>query len=277
MREDFCGITRQATSRPRPGEAVDLRVVHTVCEAVSEIPQHRHEHPFLSFLMAGSYGEGAGDQWNDCHPNALTWHPAHDAHEVRHGNETVSSVQIEFLGSDFDEWRIGKMLPSRRITGEVPAARAILHGLIREMDFADEFSALSIRGSAYQALALTARCFNQSLPSGDSLVARIQAAIQDAFPEAPDVDLLARSLGMSTTQLAVQYRRHAGEGIGLTARRLRVERACEMLPEQDRPLSQIAQDCGFCDQSHFTRVFARLMRSTPGKYRESLTKSAGKK
>ena len=37
-----------------------------------------------------------------------------------------------------------------------------------------------------------------------------------------------------------------------------------------RPLSMIALDAGFADQSHFTRVFRQAYGQTPGQYARSL-------
>jgi transcriptional regulator GlxA family with amidase domain len=51
-------------------------------------------------------------------------------------------------------------------------------------------------------------------------------------------------------------------------RRLRLWRARDALDcDRDSSLSEIAADCGFADQSHFTRHFRRLFGTTPGAYR----------
>jgi len=47
----------------------------------------------------------------------------------------------------------------------------------------------------------------------------------------------------------------------------RIERAQEMMVMTDRPLCQIAEQCGFADQSHFTRVFRRLVGPSPACWR----------
>jgi AraC-like DNA-binding protein len=49
--------------------------------------------------------------------------------------------------------------------------------------------------------------------------------------------------------------------------RKRVERAQEMMVMTDEPLCRIARQCGFADQSHFTRVFRRLVGPSPGSWR----------
>jgi AraC family transcriptional regulator len=52
-------------------------------------------------------------------------------------------------------------------------------------------------------------------------------------------------------------------------RRLRVEAACGQLAEGDRTLAEIAQEAGFCDQSHFHRVFRRQVGMTPAAFRRA--------
>jgi AraC-like DNA-binding protein len=44
-------------------------------------------------------------------------------------------------------------------------------------------------------------------------------------------------------------------------------RAQELLIRSREPLAQIALRCGLSDQSHFTRVFRRLVGVTPGAWR----------
>jgi AraC-like DNA-binding protein len=39
------------------------------------------------------------------------------------------------------------------------------------------------------------------------------------------------------------------------------------LQDPDRELADIAQLCGFADQSHFTRVFSRSEGYSPGRWR----------
>jgi AraC-like DNA-binding protein len=52
--------------------------------------------------------------------------------------------------------------------------------------------------------------------------------------------------------------------------RRRVEEAKRLLAEGNAPLAQIAIDCGFADQSHFTRAFSRLAGTAPGVWRRQM-------
>ena len=43
-----------------------------------------------------------------------------------------------------------------------------------------------------------------------------------------------------------------------------MEKAKKFLIDAELPLAEIALECGFSDQSHFTRVFSRTVGTSPG-------------
>jgi AraC-like DNA-binding protein len=45
-----------------------------------------------------------------------------------------------------------------------------------------------------------------------------------------------------------------------------------MLLSSKEPISEIALQCGFCDQSYFTRQFSHFFGLTPKRYRDRLGK-----
>jgi transcriptional regulator GlxA family with amidase domain len=51
--------------------------------------------------------------------------------------------------------------------------------------------------------------------------------------------------------------------------RRRIERAQELMLSTDTSLSQIAFDCGFADQAHFSRLFRRVAGDTPRAWRRA--------
>nr|WP_202329241.1 AraC family transcriptional regulator [Mesorhizobium sp. L-8-3] len=64
-----------------------------------------------------------------------------------------------------------------------------------------------------------------------------------------------------------RVRRRFGCTIGHYVRQRRVEFGCHRLAASLDPLSEIALDAGFADQSHFTNTFRRLVGMSPGVFR----------
>jgi PAS domain S-box-containing protein len=83
----------------------------------------------------------------------------------------------------------------------------------------------------------------------------------------PPVSELAREAGVSARQLQRRFLELFGVGVKEFALRARIQRAAELLRGGDAPLSRIALDAGFCDQSAFTRQFRRRTGLTPARYR----------
>ena len=57
---------------------------------------------------------------------------------------------------------------------------------------------------------------------------------------------------------------------GCVVRHVRVEFARRELAVSEAPLGDIAAAAGFCDQSHFSRLFKRYIGLTPAEYRLTL-------
>jgi transcriptional regulator GlxA family with amidase domain len=50
---------------------------------------------------------------------------------------------------------------------------------------------------------------------------------------------------------------------------LRIKNAKKLLRDTEKPITQIAQDCGFFDLSHFSHYFYKYEKTTPVKYRKA--------
>lgn len=78
---------------------------------------------------------------------------------------------------------------------------------------------------------------------------------------------LAEACGLSLSYFAHAFRRTAGLPPHKWLMNERVSRAKDLLRDGALTLPEIAIACGFADQSHFTRVFARKEGQTPGRWR----------
>ena len=80
-------------------------------------------------------------------------------------------------------------------------------------------------------------------------------------------DDLAEQLSLSAGHFNRAFKETFGESPHAYIVGLRLEMAQEMMLSTADPLSQIAYACGFADQSHFTKVFRRVMGQPPNAWR----------
>lgn len=86
---------------------------------------------------------------------------------------------------------------------------------------------------------------------------------------AKDVKLaeLAQVAGMSNFHFAREFKRTTGTTPHQYLIKYRVEKAKELLTENDLPLIEVGLQSGFSHQSHFTRLFRKITGTTPQSFR----------
>jgi len=87
-------------------------------------------------------------------------------------------------------------------------------------------------------------------------------------------DEVARQGGLSPGHFSHLVREETGQTFRELVARYRVRRACHLLARTHRSLSEIALDCGFADQSYFTKIFRKISGQNPLQYRKSLVRRA---
>jgi AraC family transcriptional regulator len=80
---------------------------------------------------------------------------------------------------------------------------------------------------------------------------------------------LARSCELSNRHFTRAFRQSTGMAPHQWLQQRRIEKAKQLLETSAAPLSAIALDCGFADQSHLTRTFSRVAGVTPGTWRRT--------
>lgn len=97
---------------------------------------------------------------------------------------------------------------------------------------------------------------------------RAVSYIREHFHESVNMTDLARRTGMSVRQFNRRFREVFGTNPRTFLIKTRIQAACVDLRSTEKPISEIALDYGFCDQSSFTQHFRTHMGETPMRYRK---------
>lgn len=81
------------------------------------------------------------------------------------------------------------------------------------------------------------------------------------------LDDMASHIGLSRSECCRYFKRKSGQTISDYLRQYRIHRSLELLTESDSSISQVAQCCGFSNQSYYTKEFRRVTGTTPKQYR----------
>lgn len=83
---------------------------------------------------------------------------------------------------------------------------------------------------------------------------------------------LGSEVGLSRFHLLRQFKAATGQTPWQYQTQLRIELARDQM-RAGEPMARVAQNCGFVDQSHFTRIFRRVVGVTPGTYAAAVSGS----
>ncbi|GAB4038837.1 chromate resistance protein ChrB domain-containing protein [Spirosoma jeollabukense] len=106
-------------------------------------------------------------------------------------------------------------------------------------------------------------------------VKELKELIQDQIDTNLTLSLteLAESLAVNPAYVSRTFARYFDDlSFGEYIRKLRIEKAITLLESTTYSLAEIAYLTGFSDQSHFTRIFKKLMGQNPSEYRKNRNK-----
>jgi AraC-like DNA-binding protein len=137
---------------------------------------------------------------------------------------------------------------------------------------------LFTEGWAMQALAYVARTSKTTQQSGTVTssglapwqLRRAQEMFRSDLSENLSLNSVAQACKLSVSHFAHAFKGSTGIPPHKWVMATRIEMARGLLTNSATPLAEIAGMCGFADQSHFSRVFAHMMGTSPGAWRREI-------
>ncbi|WP_301922305.1 chromate resistance protein ChrB domain-containing protein [Ferruginibacter sp.] len=105
-------------------------------------------------------------------------------------------------------------------------------------------------------------------------VKKLKEIIQDQIDTNLSLTDISKSLDINPSYLSREFSKHFNNlSFGKYIRKLRIEKAIELIKVSNYSLTEVAYLTGFSDQSHFTRIFKQHTGKNPSAYKKELTKS----
>lgn len=164
---------------------------------------------------------------------------AQDEAVLRSGKPILNQLELHFYATGGRGWCLTNKLPLRDARQNVIG----VVGISKDLQSANE------RGEDYSA------------------VAKVVQHIQNNFADTLRVTDLAARAGLSGYQFEQRIRKIFQLTVGQLIQKTRMEAAVQRLRETNDPIATIALDCGYSDQSAFTRQFKQTLGLSPSEYR----------
>jgi len=232
----------------------------------AHFPRHTHGESVLTVVLEGGYRERLSGRLEECWARTVRYLPADEPHSDEFP-ERAACLVARIDPHVLERARQHAAVIDR--PGEISSPAVPLLGtrLYREFKISDPCAELAIEAIVYEILVEAARAERGVRSSGPAWMRTAKELLRDQFATRLTIERIAEAAGVHPVHLCREFRKQEGCTIGEHLRSLRVEHACSLLLESKLSLAEVAQRCGFCDQSHFTSVFKRMVGKTPGEFR----------
>ena len=223
--------------------------------------KHEHESDHVCVVLDGGFAERDRRSWRDVGPGTVRISGA-TRHDIDFGRDGATCLVMEV------DLRSSALPRPEFIEGDERLLR-LAEGISRLSKQHDPLSVIRKDDLATEFVAQIERRLRGQGGPPPPWLERARELLHDSNGGASVTDI-AREAGVHRVHVARTFRDHYGMSVTAYARKLRVHAALTMLATSSMPLSRLALESGYADQSHFTREIRAATGATPRAVRESL-------
>jgi AraC family transcriptional regulator len=239
------------------------------------LPQHLHGTAYFELILKGYYEETTRTRHYPFAPMTVGFNPAGMEHDGAIGANDTLLFAVELDQEWIEPFATDPAM--RQTVAHLDAGPLLWLGLRLYREYLQSADACpaTVESLTWEMLGAAA----QWKPSGNhrpNWWPRVEELLHQYFRQPLSVAGIAAEVGVHPVHLARVCRRIQGRTIGEYLQRLRLQFACQMLGEGELPISEVAAESGFSDQSHLTRTLQRFAHMTPARLRQMLLSSRRK-
>jgi AraC family transcriptional regulator len=240
-------------------------IIHTAEYSAEEchFGMHYHENPHLCFLLQGedtecrkhsSYTRKTGD---------IHFYHAGEEHSSLSRTATTKNTLVEFEQTFLKEYGISEMQIEHAAQSCLDA-KFLLLKMQKELLIADTCSSASIQALLLEFISYSVELSAKTAPLW---ARRVDELLRDKWNVPVSLDELSLAVGVHPVTISKHFRKYFACTLGEYLRKLKVEKSIILVKNSRLPLTEIAYQCGFADQSHFTKVFKETTGFLPKEFR----------
>lgn len=244
-----------------------------------DFPEHTHDYLEVTIIRSGR-GQHlvSGKRTNILRGDVIVV-PKGASHaflrcdRLEHFNIALSALFLQHLDADIRSLAgFGLFSPEPEVrtmrlrdAGVMNEIEQLMERLLAELSLRGEGHKALTRIAASELIARLARAYAGPSAGGlsTSPLSRIAGYIEANWSRSLTLADLATRFGSSVRHFDRVFKAHYGITPVEHILRLRIHRAKEMLASTNRPVTDIALDCGFSDSNYFSRQFKRVTGTRP--------------
>jgi AraC family transcriptional regulator len=224
---------------------------------------HYHENSHLSFVLRGGGIEKRKSSQFERLPGQIMFFHAGESHQCISKLFPARNINVEIESAFLRDNGLTESAVNLSVLKN-PNSKFIMLKVYQELLTEDGFSGPSIK-----MLLLNLMCLNRKTYSAGGLpvwVNKIKEVLNDKWNEQLSLKDLSEATGVHCVTISKFFPKYFSCTFGEYMRRIKIEKSLQLIKTSPASLTEIAHECGFSDQSHFTRTFKQLTGFLPSQY-----------
>ena len=228
-----------------------------------KVPKHEHEYPYISLLLHGLYHEKSIVSEHDIKAGSSLYRPKGFEHKNEIGSLNSFCFNIEIEKEFFVDRPLLRMEDYVQFERNNLEIFKIYYGF--QNGLSDELLAMTVEENLH---LLFQEHRSETLLGRALWVNRIKKEVRLNPEKKYRINEVADSLCLHPNYFVRKFKSKTGLTFGEFLLRQRLSTGLDLMLHTRKPLTEIAMQSGFYDQSHFIRHFKQFFGTTPYHYRE---------
>lgn len=224
---------------------------------------HYHETTHFSFVLNGGVVDKRKNFDAERLSGELMFFHAGEPHQSIYKGFPCKNVNIE-LESDFFQDNFITEADFKSSIEKNPNAKLTLLKIYKELSVNDEFSGCSAEMLLLNLLEIRSVSKN-ARPKWIKVILEL---LNDKWNEEISLNDLAIAANVRPKTISKYFPKYFACTLGEYRRRLKIEKSLSLIKTSKLSLTEIAYQCDFFDQSHFTRTFKQLTGFLPKQFQK---------
>lgn len=224
---------------------------------------HYHEKSHFSFLLNGGIIDKRQKLETERQSGELMFFHAGEPHQTIYKLFPTTNINLEISDFLLAEKSVEDTLQKESLSKN-PNTKMIILKIYKELLIHDEFSDCSIE------MLLLNLCDGETETKDvrPRWLDKVIEILKDNWNEPLSLKYLAEAANIYPTTISKHFPKYISCTLGEYRRRLKIEKSLSLIKTSNWSLTEIAYQCGFADQSHFTRTFKQMTGFLPGHYED---------
>lgn len=224
---------------------------------------HCHEHHHVSLLIKGGNREQRSHKEQEVGPGSLLFYNSGERHKNSHTQHPSKNINIEipdaFLAKHGLQFHVLEKFPEQQTR-----IKFALLKIYRECMIADTLTFATVSGLLLSVFTVPPTR-KKVLPPW---LQQLKTLLHDRWNDTLSLQEMSVILGVHPVTISKYFPVYFHCSLGEYIRKIKIDKAMQMLQTSNLPMTSITYACGFFDQSHFIRTFKLVTGFLPRQFQQ---------